>query len=52
MEEEWLKDTFCLDPADGKEHNIEQVPLKDMFCKDPSVSDKEPTRKKVRRLRS
>lgn len=32
VEEEWLKDTFCLDPADHKQHNIAEVPLKDMFC--------------------
>ena len=47
MEEEWLKDTYCKDPADNKEHNIAEVPLKDMFC--PSdVQDKLST--KVRML--
>lgn len=32
VEQEWLKDTFCEDPADKKQHNIAEVPLKDMFC--------------------
>ena len=32
MEEEWLKETFCKDPADNQRHNIAEVPLKDMFC--------------------
>ena len=32
VEQEWLKDTFCEDPADEKQHNIAEVPLKDMFC--------------------
>lgn len=32
VEQEWLKDTYCEDPADKKQHNIAEVPLKDMFC--------------------
>lgn len=32
VEEEWLKATFCEDPADNMRHNIAEVPLKDMFC--------------------
>ena len=54
IEEEWnevdqqyLKETTCKDPADGKEHNIAEVPLKDMFCT-TQVTDKQGTRKKVR----
>ena len=46
VEEEWLKDTYCKDPADNKEHNIAEVPLKDMFCTS-DVQDKLST--KVRR---
>ena len=32
VEEQWLKETFCKDPADNQRHNIAEVPLKDMFC--------------------
>jgi len=32
VEEGWLKETFCKDPADNQRHNIAEVPLKDMFC--------------------
>ena len=32
VEEEWLKETYCKDPADNMRHNIAEVPLKDMFC--------------------
>lgn len=32
VEEEWLKETFCEDPRDNKQHNIAEVPLKDMYC--------------------
>ena len=39
IEEQWLQETFCQDPADEKEHNIAEVPLKDMFC-DDDVTDK------------
>jgi len=31
---EWLKDTFCLNQADKKQHNIAKVSLKDMYCTD------------------
>ena len=51
MEQEWLKDTFCEDPADKKQHNIAEVPLKDMFCT-TDVKDKPSARgvsKKVSR---
>ena len=48
IEDEWLKETSCVDPADRQEHNIAEVPLKDMFCTD-DVSDK-PPRVKVRVL--
>ena len=48
IEEEWneinpeyLKDTFCKDITDNKEHNIAEVPLKDMFCSG-NVKDKSP----------
>jgi len=46
VEEEWLKDTYCTDPADRLEHNIAEVPLKDMFC-DDDVTDK-PGKVKIR----
>jgi len=39
VEEQWLKETSCKSPRDGKRHNIEEVDLKDMFC-DSSVKDK------------
>ena len=39
IDEEWLQETTCKDPADGKEHNIAEVPLRDMFCAD-DVTDK------------
>ena len=46
-----MKDTFCEDPADKKQHNIAEVPLKDMFCT-TDVKDKPSARgvsKKVSR---
>ena len=43
VEEEWLKETFCIDPVDDRQHNIAKVPLKDMFC-DSDVQDKPSTR--------
>ncbi|TRY67538.1 hypothetical protein TCAL_10473 [Tigriopus californicus] len=39
IEEDWLQDTLCEDPADKQQHNIAQVPLKDMLCNE-EVSDK------------
>ena len=47
VEEEWLKETFCEDPRDNKQHNIAEVPLKDMYCTS-DVRDKPSA--KVRRL--
>eukprot|EP00095_Tigriopus_kingsejongensis_P007576 maker-scaffold506_size152672-snap-gene-0.24 protein:Tk07576 transcript:maker-scaffold506_size152672-snap-gene-0.24-mRNA-1 annotation:"leucine-rich repeats and immunoglobulin-like domains protein 2-like" len=44
IEEEWLQETYCEDPADQKQHNIAEVPLKDMFCLG-EVSDKPPSLK-------
>ena len=39
VEEQWLKATYCTNPADGKKHKIHEVDLKDMYC-DSSVKDK------------
>ena len=33
IEDEWLKDTFCKDPTDDKNHLIKEVDLKHMYCK-------------------
>ena len=49
MEEEWLKDTYCKDPADNKEHNIAEVPLKDMFCTS-DVQDKLSTKVRMKKM--
>ena len=43
VEEEWLKETFCIDPVDDRQHKIAKVPLKDMFC-NSDVQDKPSTR--------
>jgi Leucine-rich repeat (LRR) protein len=32
VDAQWLKDTFCEDVADNRQHNIAEVPLKDMYC--------------------
>ena len=39
VEEQWLQDTYCTSPKDGRKHKIHEVELKDMFC-DSSVKDK------------
>lgn len=39
IEDEWLRETYCEDPADEKTHLISEVSLSDMYC-DGSQKDK------------
>ena len=32
MDEDHIKDTACVDPTDGREHQINKVDISHMFC--------------------